>query len=447
MQREHPVAEPYGRTRRTGLGRSVEHEPVGRAYITDGEECVRQRDQRERLTLDAARQAFGRARDRERRAALDLVLACVAVEQGGAERVWRGRPSRGSGRLRRGNGLRHVLGEEYARDAVRHARTQRSVVAHEDHARVDLREPAQRRAIAGMRARVMNPREAVQLIDIEAERIVRRVAGRQHEPFAHALLHRQASERAGIEVVEPLREIGDRRVHVGGAVIGAIAERRAVATTLEVAVGIRGARDDLFDLLFDERVVHAERLEDVRPHPLRKRFARHALDNDREDHVGAAVVLPVRAGCELELALPLHHADRVVARKDGVVGAVARQPADAVGLAVAARVREQVAERDFLVERGQLGNVTRHRVFDRQRAATLQQRDREGSELLGHAADVEARGRRDRHAMRQVRHAVSLHECDVAVHDHAHDTAGRVGSVVRGHEGVDRGFMRLRRGD
>ncbi len=187
----------------------------------------------------------------------------------------------------------------------------------------------------------------------------------------------------------------------------------------------------------DDGVVHAQRLEHVLGHPVLERRLRHTLHDEREQPVARVVVVPLGAGRVLQLGLTLHDADDVVA-VDVVLGEKqARHRKHREIVAVAARVREQVAERDRFAEVGKLGDVLADIVIERESALIRQQRDGEGGELLRGRRDVGRRVDGEGDAVGEARHAIGPLKHDLAMREDADSDAGGIVSIERGEELVD----------
>src|SRR5205814_822931 len=161
---------------------------------------------------------------------------------------------------------------------------------------------------------------------------------------------------------------------------------------------------------------------------LAQRLAGHSLHDDAEEHVPCIAIVVLSARIEVEMFLPRGERKDVV---DGVSvvesrsGGLVQRPE----IADAARVMDEVIDRDTLAVIGKLGDVLPHVVVERDPPLLDEERDRRGRELLRDGAHDEWRLRRDRDAVLDVRQTISFGERDAAILKYTECAAGSVGRV------------------
>ena len=167
-----------------------------------------------------------------------------------------------------------------------------------------------------------------------------------------------------------------------------------------------------------------------------ERLAAHALHDNREEEVPGIRVAPLGPRREVERLLVRDRPEAVVVvREVGVVEAVDREEPRVVPQA--ARVVEQVTQRDGPAVDGHLGDVLADVVVERELAVLHEEQDGERRELLGDGADVEDRVRADGDVVLEAREAVAAGEGELAGAVDGDRAAGGGGLGVVGEEGVD----------
>ena len=174
--------------------------------------------------------------------------------------------------------------------------------------------------------------------------------------------------------------------------------------------------------------LHAERLEDVRVGVLGKRHARRAFDSQREQGVPGVRVKVLVAGRKVQRLLAGDDAqDGLVV--EGVLVSPAGEYHQRVDVAQAARVMEELPDRDGPAVYRQLRHVLPYIVVRPEFPLRDGEGGRHGGELLGNRACVEDRVRRDGRVVLEVGDTVPARVGDPAVLVDANRAAGRIGPV------------------
>ena len=191
---------------------------------------------------------------------------------------------------------------------------------------------------------------------------------------------------------------------------------------------------------------HAERREQPLLRERVQALARHARHDDAEQRERGVVVEVLVARLEVQLRVAADEFEDLV---DGVHG-LRRRPAGERQhrplAAQAARVVQEVLDRDGRPEVRQLGHVLAHRVLQRELPVLHEQRDGGGGELLRHGTRLEDRLGPVADAVFQVRHAVALRVDDAAPLRDADGAARRAGPVPALEDLVDLHGDRFGRG-
>ena len=283
------------------------------------------------------------------------------------------------------------------------------------------------------------------LVQDQAQAVVGRLAVGQDVRRRHLVDQPPPAQRARAQVVEPERQVADRRVDPAGPHRAVEVDRVVPPAVVAQPVALGAVRDHDRRVGPDDRVRHAQRSEHVLGHPLGERLAAHALDDHRREHVARVVVVPDRARSVLERRLALDDLDHLrPVERLAQVDAPPSERQRVQELAVAARVREQVAEGDRRAQVGQLREVLADVVVQAQRAALGQEPQGERRELLGRGADVGPGVGRHRDAVGQVGQPVGPLEHDLAVVHDGHQRAGAGAAEPAGHRLVDAAGRRRR---
>lgn len=158
----------------------------------------------------------------------------------------------------------------------------------------------------------------------------------------------------------------------------------------------------------------------MRSHELLERLAAHALDGDGGQVVAGVAVEPLRAGGEVEGALPAHHVQHVRVRVHARAAGPARRLHHRAPVAQARGVVEHLPQRHGGARLRQLRQPGAHGRVQRQLALLREEQGRRGGELLGDGARLEDRLRRVGHTELQVGHAVAAREHHLPALRHAY---------------------------
>lgn len=185
----------------------------------------------------------------------------------------------------------------------------------------------------------------------------------------------------------------------------------------------------------EERVLHAQWTEDALPGKSRQGFPGDPFDDQAEQRVAGVAVIELGSGHEIQAVLALHQPHDVLFG-DHVLHAPSGHGQQVPLVAQPAGVVEQLANPDDMTEVRQFRQVAAHVVVQRQLSVLGEQQYRKRRELLRQRRDMEGRGRRDRTVLLDIGHAEPAPVDDLAVLDHLHGCARRVGPVPSREQGV-----------
>ena len=265
-------------------------------------------------------------------------------------------------------------------------------VAERDHSRALHRIPGDHRAEGHEAAAVRDACETSPLPDAEPPRIRDRVAPGQDAAAVHALGEPGHTQQILVESPVPPRQIRHRRVQPAVSdlvevdqVVGAPGTLRGgapVAVRGGAPVSVRGrvvaedaAGHDVGALVVEMRARHAEWAEDLLIRVLAERPPGGALHDLGHEHVTGIAVQVLGARRKVELSLTGDQPQHVLVAQDVLVRC-AREAHQGEIVPHAAGMMDEVADRDrALCVVGELGNVSAHRVVQRQMTLVLRDQD------------------------------------------------------------------------
>ena len=202
------------------------------------------------------------------------------------------------------------------------------------------------------------------------------------------------------EIVGQAQQVADRRLQVRRP--DDVVVRRAgppLGAAARVAKGAAG--DEHGDVVAQHGVRHAERGEDARRDERGETLARYALDDPGGEEVVGVAVPVLGAGREVQRLLAIDDGRRVGAGDTLFLEAAARDDQQLEEVAQAARVGEQVPDRDRLARvgavLGEIAEMAPDVVLERELAVAREEQDGERGHLLGERRGVDDGGRRHRY--------------------------------------------------
>ena len=160
-------------------------------------------------------------------------------------------------------------------------------------------------------------------------------------------------------------------------------------------------RDHSGAVLVNEGRSHSRRREERVLCELAERLSAHCADDGSQQDVAGVAVQKLFAGRKIEVPLPADHLDQL-GLGENVLGLLAGERHRRQVVAHPAGVVQQVRDRQLRAGIvGEVGQVLRHRVTERELAVERQLCDRCRRELLGDRANVEDGMRVNRHRVLQ----------------------------------------------
>ena len=315
-------------------------------------------------------------------------------------------------------------------------------VARRDHAQVLVGEAKDVCLVSHHRTAMLDNRQSAMRTDLVAECIGQRIAVVEHTACVNQLLERVTANLMRVVVLVPFPQVVDVGVEPARAhLVEVLDVRNAKAASAITLVAHRTLLHDVARIIMKVRVCHAERHEDLRVGELAEGLSGYALDELREQEVAGVAVRVRVAGFEAQSLLPENERKRSGVRKD-ILEPVAAQAHQRVDVANAARVVNEMANRDGRAIVRELWKIFPDVVVERELPLKRQQRDARGGELLGVGPDVVDHLGRIRDVVVEIRHAVTALVQIAVVLDGANRAARRGGLVVLCEDPVDRWVRR-----